>query len=114
MRRGIGFLLGLVLAFIAVQSAPGAAALATLYLTTSCVTGGVVVTGTVTLTEAAPTGGIGVTLASSDTTAATVPATVTVAAGRTQASFSITTKAVTSSATAWITASYGGVRSSTI
>lgn len=47
-------------------------------------------TGTVTLDTAAPTGGIVVTLSSSDTTVATVPASVTVLAGQTTATFTVT------------------------
>jgi len=47
------------------------------------------VTGTVTLKDAAPTGGVVVTLSSSDTHAATVPATVTVLAGDKTATFTI-------------------------
>jgi fibronectin type 3 domain-containing protein len=47
--------------------------------------------GTVTLSGAAPTGGIAITLRSSDTRKATVPLTVTVAAGQTSATFTITT-----------------------
>jgi len=47
------------------------------------------VTGTVTLEDPAPTGGEVVMLASSDTSAATVPASVTIAAGDTSATFTI-------------------------
>jgi uncharacterized delta-60 repeat protein len=48
-------------------------------------------TGTVILSGAAPAGGVSVTLRSSDTRKATVPATVTVPAGATSATFVITT-----------------------
>jgi len=44
----------------------------------------------VTLTQAAPSGGLSVTLASNATAVATVPASVTIAAGQTTASFNVT------------------------
>ena len=47
-------------------------------------------TGTITLSQAAPTGGLTVNLTSSDTTHATVPASVTVAAGATTETFTVT------------------------
>lgn len=47
-------------------------------------------TGTVTLTSAAPSGGTVVTLSSSNTSVATVPASVTVAQGNTTANFTVT------------------------
>src|SRR6266446_5684162 len=54
-------------------------------------------TGTVTLSGAAPAGGAQVALASSNTAAARVPASVTVAAGATSATFTVSTSAVTAS-----------------
>src|SRR5205085_5579026 len=63
---------------------------------------------TVTLNAAAPSGGTSIALSSSDS-AATVPSTVTVAAGAKTATFTITTSAVTANVTATITASYAGV-----
>jgi cyclophilin family peptidyl-prolyl cis-trans isomerase len=65
-------------------------------------------TGTITLSQAAPAGGLLVYLSSSSTTDATVPASVTIAAGQTTATFTITgvqdttvdgTKSVTITAT---------------
>lgn len=56
--------------------------------------GGVNMAGTVTLDGKAPAGGKQVTLSSSDTTSATVPASVWVPAGSTSAGFTITTKPV--------------------
>src|SRR3989449_4972791 len=53
-------------------------------------------------------GGAQVTL-SSDNTAATVPASVTVPVGATSVTFTVTTSAVTASTSATITASYSGV-----
>lgn len=55
-------------------------------------------------------GGTAVTLASGDTTAVTVPATVTVPAGQTTASFSMNTVPVTASKTVTVSGSLGGVQ----
>jgi hypothetical protein len=68
--------------------------------------------GTVTLTGAAPTAGISVTLSSSNTSAATVPASVTVASGSTTATFTVSTSSQSSDATANITATYSGTSKS--
>lgn len=59
------------------------------------------------MTAAAPAGGTTVTL-SSDDTMATVPASITIAAGGTSGSFPITTKTVTADLRIRITASAGG------
>ena len=86
-----------------------------LSLNPASVTGGTSSTATVTLSAPAPSGGIVVTLASNNTTAATVPASVTVAAGATSANFTVTTKAVTTSTAVAISATTGGVtRSATL
>src|SRR5205085_2143325 len=60
-------------------------------------------TGTVTITSAAPVGGLDVALSSSDP-AASVPATVTVAAGQTTAIFVVTTSLVAATTTSDIKA----------
>jgi hypothetical protein len=65
-------------------------------------------TGTVTLTNAAPTGGAVVRLESSNVDAARVPSSVTVPAGATTATFTITTGTVSSRINTTITASYAG------
>ena len=83
------------------------AALSSLSVNPSTVTGGTGVTGTVTLDGLAPAGGALVSL-SSDNAAATVPASVTVEAGNSSVTFAVTT-AVSASATATITASYAGI-----
>jgi hypothetical protein len=75
----------------------------------TAVTGGAGSTGTVTLGSAAPAGGAVVTLASSNTNVATVPASVTVAAGTTTKTFAITTSAVNAATAVTITATYNGV-----
>jgi hypothetical protein len=86
-----------------------AAALSSLTLSPTSVLGGSPASGTVTLTKSAPTGGATVTLASSNTSLATVPANVVVAAGTTSKTFSVTTKATKKPASVTISASYLGV-----
>jgi len=68
-----------------------AGALTSLTINPTTVTAPASSTGTVTLSGAAPAGGIAITLRSSDTRKATVPQTVTIAAGQTSATFTITT-----------------------
>ncbi len=87
------------------------AGLAGLSLSPASVTGGASSAGSITLTGPAPANGTLVTL-TSDNAAATVPASVTVAAGATGITFPITTTAVASSIAANITATYGGVSKS--
>src|SRR5206468_9380633 len=70
------------------QAAPAAASLSAVSVNPTNVVGGNGATGTATLTSAAPTGGLLVTLSSSNA-AATVPVSVTVAAGATSASFAV-------------------------
>jgi len=84
-------------------------ALAALTLSPSTVVGGSTSTGTVTLTGPAPNGGIVIALASNKPTKATVPANVMVAAGKTFATFTVTTVTVTSGTSVTISGSYGGV-----
>jgi len=91
--------------------APG---LSTVTLSPSSVNGGTSSTGTVTLTGPAPSGGAVVTLTSSNTSAAQVPASVTVAAGATKATFTITTSAVGSNASVTISGTYGVTKTATL
>ena len=87
--------------------------LSSLRLSPATVVGGHSTTrNTVTLNGAAPAGGAVVMLTSGDSTVASPPATVTVAAGSTSATFTITTTAVTSSTVVPITATFGGVTKS--
>src|SRR5207253_2282360 len=65
-------------------------------------------TGTVTLSGPAPTGGAVVSLSSSNPSVAAVPASVTVPAGASSASFLATTSAVVASTAFTISAAYGG------
>jgi len=79
--------------------------------------GGTSATGTVTLTGAAPSGGAVVTLSKSfsnggtETVPATIPASVTVPAGQTTASFTIGTSAVTTTTNVRISATFNGTTS---
>jgi hypothetical protein len=66
------------------------------------------VTGTVSLSAAAPSSGVLVTLSSSNTTAATVPSSVTVPSGAATANFTVTAAQVTTATTTSLTASYAG------
>jgi hypothetical protein len=84
------------------------ASLSSLTLNPTSVVGGTPSTGSVTFNGAAPAGGAVVSLASSNTGAATVPATVTVNAGATQASFPVTTQMVSASTSSTISATYQG------
>lgn len=74
----------------------------------AAVTGGKPSIGTVTLREPAPSTGAKVYLTNSNTGAATVPATVTVAAGTTSKTFSIGTKPVASPTEVSIGAAFQG------
>ena len=88
--------------------------LSTLTLNPTTVAGGSSSTGTVTLSAAAPTGGAVVNL-SDNSAAATVPASVTVSAGTTSRTFSVTTSVVASPTPITISGSFGGAtRSATL
>jgi hypothetical protein len=87
-------------------------ALASISLSTSSVVGGDSVTGTATLTGAAPAGGAVVSLSGGDPV--TVPASVTVPAGSTSATFSIFTRAVGGTIAGTISGSYGGASASAV
>ena len=88
--------------------APTPASLSSLSLNPASVTGGNSSTGTVTLSGPAPSGGAQVMLSSSNTTAASVPSSVTIAAGATSATFAVSTGSVASSTTVVISATYSG------
>ncbi len=92
----------------------GAAQLSTLTTGTGSATGGTSISGTVTLSKAAPSGGASVTLSTSNSSAAQVPPIVTVPAGQSSASFTITTSAVAANTSVTITGTYGVSRSATI
>src|SRR5467141_2569424 len=90
-------------------SPPGSPTLSSVALNPMSVTGGSPSTGTVILSGPAPSGGAAVSLSSDNTAAATVPASVTVAAGASSSTFTVSTSTVTASAPVTITGSYGGV-----
>jgi hypothetical protein len=70
--------------------------------------GGQPATGTVVVTRPAPEGGLVVMLTSSETTAATVPASITIPAGAASATFDVSTQAVDGDTPVTISASTGG------
>ena len=96
------------------SSVPASVSLSSLALNPTSVTGGNSSTGTVALSGPAPAGGVQVTLSSSNTAAARVPSSVTVAAGATSAMFTVSTSAVASSTTVTISATYSGVTKSAL
>jgi hypothetical protein len=87
------------------------ASLASVSVSPSSYQGGgkAVVTGTVTLTGMAPAGGLKVTLASTNASAAGVPANVTIPAGKSSATFKVTHAKVTSQTNVTITGSLAAV-----
>ena len=87
---------------------PPPISLTTLTLSPASVTGGATSQGTVTLSAAAPSGGKVVNL-SDNSSATSVPVSITVPAGSTSTSFTITTAALTTTTTATISAVYNGV-----
>jgi hypothetical protein len=72
------------------------------------VPGGTPAAGTVTLNGAAPSGGAVVALSSANTSLVTVPASVTVPAGQTSATFTAATAPVTQTTSVGVTASLAG------
>ncbi len=89
-------------------NASSSATLSAIALNPSSVNGGSPSTGMVTLSGPAPSGGATVSLSSGNTAAATVPASVPVAAGATSATFTVSTSAVTTSTPVTLSASYAG------
>jgi probable HAF family extracellular repeat protein len=82
------------------------AVLSSLALNPASVTGGQASLGTVTLSKPAPAGGLIVSLASSNTSVATVPASVTIAEGALSRSFTVKTKVTTTDTPVTISASF--------
>jgi hypothetical protein len=82
--------------------------LKSLSVSPSMVKGGKTAQGTVTIGSAAPAGGLAISLTSTQSAAA-VPATVVIPAGKTSAKFTISTTAVKAKITATIAAAFGGV-----
>jgi len=95
-----------------VVQSPATPLLQRLVLTLANLTGGSSTTGTVTLAGVAPSGGVQITLSSNNSNVQ-VPATVSIVAGQSSATFTVATATVTSTQTATITASLGSVQLST-
>lgn len=76
-------------------------------LNPTSVTGGTASAGTVTLDSPAPVGGAVVMLSSSNASAATVPASVTIPANATSATFNVTTVPVGTNTSVTVSATYG-------
>ncbi|MGC4044820.1 MAG: hypothetical protein QM758_13590 [Armatimonas sp.] len=96
---------------------PGTAQVSSLAVSPASVLGGSRVFGVVVLTAPAPTGGAIVALTSavsSGTNPTTVPTSVTVPAGKTSASFPITTRAVATPTTVLITGTLGVSKNATL
>ena len=90
-------------------------ALASLSVSPNSAVGGKTVAGTITLTGPAYSGGITVSLTSSNPSSAGVPTSITVPAGATKETFSVTTAPVSSSTPITITASRSGsIKSGTL
>jgi uncharacterized protein (TIGR03437 family) len=103
----LGGVAGTQTLYIAIQSGNTAAQVQNLTLSATSVAGGGTVQGTVVLSEPAPSGGAVVAL-SSNSSAAIVPATVTVPANTTSATFTVSTGTVSSNQAVTITAAYSG------
>jgi hypothetical protein len=88
---------------------PPGPVVASLTLNRTSITGGYSVTGTVKLAAPAPSGGTLVTLASSNTAAATTPASVFFGAGAIKKDFTVKTKVISSTTVVTISAASGGV-----
>jgi hypothetical protein len=89
------------------------ASLSAISVSPTSVSGGTAAQGTITLTGGAPSGGAVVTLSSANTSVVSVPASVTVSAGASSATFGVNTSAVTANTAVTITATFGGVSRTT-
>jgi hypothetical protein len=96
-------------AVLSVQTSGSGTVLNSLALNPTNVVGGSTSQGTVTLSAAAPLSGVVVALSSSNTAAAAVPASVSIAPGASSATFTVTTSSVATSTASTISASYAGV-----
>lgn len=82
--------------------------LSSVSLNPTSVVSGAASTGTATVSDLAPPGGVVVSLSSSNTAAATVPATVTIPAGAASATFTVNSLGVASNSSVTVSASYAG------
>lgn len=96
------------LAIVSTAQAAVSISLSSLNVSPTDVVGGDLATGTVTLSSAAPSGGFTFDLTSDNTVAATVPPSVTVPAGSTSATFTVSTKEVIYAQSAAIIGTVGG------
>jgi hypothetical protein len=94
-------------------STPTTATLSAVSVSPTAIVGGNTAQGTITLTSGAPSGGAVVTLSSANTSVVSVPASVTVAAGASSATFGVNTSAVSANTSVVITATYAGVSRTT-
>jgi hypothetical protein len=101
-------------AALTVTSAPATPSLLSIALDSPTVVGGGSVNGTVALTSAAPAGGAVVSLQSSDAGVAMIPSSVTVPAGATNASFTVTTRETGGEFRITLTGSYSGTSRSVL
>ena len=88
---------------------PASAALSGISVSPGAIIGGQSAGGSVSLTAPAPAGGAVVTLSSSNSSAASVPGSVTVPQGSTVATFTVTSGSVNTSTPVTLTAKYSGV-----
>ena len=93
-----------------VQTAKAGIALFSLTLDPTTLVGGGTSIGTVTLSAPAPSGGVVVSLTSDNPNVARVPATITVGAGKSTATFKVTTFPVSTATNVTIAASYASSR----
>jgi hypothetical protein len=101
--------------FVNVAPDPNAAPLLqSMTISPATVTGGTNATGTVFLSAPAPSGGISITLSTSNSAAARAPGIVTVPAGQTSASYTLSTFAVSANTSVTITAFYDTTTTATI
>jgi hypothetical protein len=101
--------------FVNVAPDPNAAPLLqSMTISPTSVSGGTSATGTVFLSSPAPAGGISITLSTSNRSAAMAPGIVTVPAGQTSATYTLTTFAVTADTSVTITAFYDTTRTASI
>jgi len=122
-RPGLAAALGLLAVFLGTNSCggngrvtvvqPGSGTLSSLTLNPTSVNGGSSSTGRATLSGPAPPGGTTVSLGSSNTSVASVPASVTVAAGTAIATFQVATASVANSTQVSISASLSGASQQT-
>ncbi len=91
-----------------------AAAISGLTLSRTTVVGTMSSTGTVTLNMPAPSGGAIVALSTSNTAVATVPANVTVPAGSSSATFTVSTKMPTTTVVVTISGTLNGTKNATL